>query len=89
MNSSKITSLVFLIFLALKLTGKINWSWIWITFPIWYNWIYLIILICFAEKVRQSGSQMSETKKYESDLRFKRGIEKIISLKDERRESNQ
>jgi hypothetical protein len=26
---------LFLLFLALKLTGYIDWSWIWVTAPLW------------------------------------------------------
>lgn len=27
--------ILFLVFLVLKLTGNIDWSWWWITFPLW------------------------------------------------------
>ena len=30
-----IWSLVFLVFLLLKLTGNLHWSWWWITSPLW------------------------------------------------------
>jgi hypothetical protein len=29
------TIIIFLIFLILKLTGNIDWSWIWVTSPLW------------------------------------------------------
>jgi hypothetical protein len=35
---------LFLIFLVLKLTGHIDWSWWWITSPLW---IPLVILLVF------------------------------------------
>lgn len=28
-------SLMFLIFMTLKLCGVIGWSWVWVTFPLW------------------------------------------------------
>jgi hypothetical protein len=28
-------SLLFIVFLVLKLTGKIAWSWWWVTCPLW------------------------------------------------------
>ena len=42
-------SLIFLIFLTLKLCGVINWSWWLITLPLWggYALILLILLIMF------------------------------------------
>ena len=34
-NRIGITGILFLIFLTLKLTNNINWSWWWVTSPIW------------------------------------------------------
>jgi len=34
-NSIGITGILFLIFLTLKLTNNIDWSWWWVTSPIW------------------------------------------------------
>jgi hypothetical protein len=53
-NSSVISSefvypgLLFIIFLVLKLTHVIDWSWWWITAPLWGNVLLglLIIIIC-------------------------------------------
>jgi hypothetical protein len=41
--------LMFLIFMTLKLIGIINWSWWWVTAPLWggFALIFLIILIIF------------------------------------------
>jgi len=38
------SGILFLIFLVLKLIGIINWSWWWITFPLW---IPIVIVIFF------------------------------------------
>jgi hypothetical protein len=48
-NSSKsggvgLTGFLFLIFLTLKLTGYIDWSWWWITAPLWIP-VLLVLLI--------------------------------------------
>lgn len=39
--------LMFLIFMTLKLTGFINWSWWWVTAPLWggFALIFIVILI--------------------------------------------
>lgn len=42
------TSLLTLLFIALKLTGYINWSWWWILSPIWINLILAVIVILIA-----------------------------------------
>lgn len=40
-------SFVFLIFLVLKVTGYITWSWWWITSPIWIGFILWLIIGIF------------------------------------------
>lgn len=34
-NSGSVVFLVFIVFLVLKLTGVIDWSWWWVTSPLW------------------------------------------------------
>lgn len=34
-NTGKLVGLTFLVFLVLKLTGVIDWSWWWVTSPLW------------------------------------------------------
>ena len=34
-NGVSFNGLLFITFLVLKLTGVINWSWIWVTAPLW------------------------------------------------------
>lgn len=35
--------LLFIVFLVLKLTGQINWSWWWVTAPLWGGFIATIV----------------------------------------------
>lgn len=37
----------FIIFLVLKLTGAIDWSWWWVTSPLWigFSFVFLILLV--------------------------------------------
>lgn len=42
------TGALFLVFLVLKLTGLITWSWWWVTAPLWIAfgfWLGLLIII--------------------------------------------
>lgn len=41
--------LLFVVFLVLKLTKVIDWSWIWVTSPIWF-WaaVALVLFLCGA-----------------------------------------
>lgn len=38
-------SLLTLLFIGLKLTGYITWSWWWVLSPLWISWGLAIILI--------------------------------------------
>jgi hypothetical protein len=40
-----LTTTLFLIFLVLKLTGAIDWSWWWVTSPLWLP-IALVLAAC-------------------------------------------
>jgi len=35
--------LLFLVFLTLKLTGYITWSWVWVIAPLW---VPIIVVVC-------------------------------------------
>ena len=49
-NGISINMVVFIVFLVLKLTKVINWSWWWITAPLWIptGLALAIFIICFA-----------------------------------------
>lgn len=40
--------LLFLIFLALKLTGTIHWSWWWVTAPLWIGLAIVLVILILA-----------------------------------------
>jgi hypothetical protein len=40
-----IATTLFIVFLVLKLTNAINWSWWWVTSPLWISAIILVIVI--------------------------------------------
>lgn len=39
------TSLLTILFIALKLCGVINWSWVWVLSPIWIMAILITIFV--------------------------------------------
>lgn len=41
-------TLMFLIFMTLKLTDHISWSWVWVTSPLWISAILMVLLIVVA-----------------------------------------
>lgn len=48
-NGLDFCSILFLIFLVLKLTGHIDWSWWYVTMPLWLPVAILAIFIGFNE----------------------------------------
>jgi hypothetical protein len=38
-------SVLFIVFLVLKLTGNINWSWWWVTSPLWIPLALGVVII--------------------------------------------
>lgn len=44
-SQSGFPSLLTLLFIGLKLTGYIDWSWIWVLSPIWICWSLAFILL--------------------------------------------
>ena len=50
-NKSKsigLSDVLFIVFLVLKLTNVINWSWWWVTSPLWLPLALAIVLLVFA-----------------------------------------
>ena len=43
--NSSILTILFVIFLVLKLTGNIDWSWWWVTSPLWLPLVLLLVTI--------------------------------------------
>lgn len=40
-----ITTILFVVFLVLKLCNVITWSWWWVTAPLWMPFMFLIVMI--------------------------------------------
>ena len=38
-------TVLFLIFLVLKLVGVISWSWWWVTSPLWISFLLFILIV--------------------------------------------
>jgi len=52
--------LLFCIFLVLKLTDTIDWSWWWVTAPVWGSWVLVIvgaIVLLVAEEYNDGRGQ--------------------------------
>ena len=38
-QGNALPGLLTIVFVVLKLTGTIHWSWLWVTSPIWITWL--------------------------------------------------
>lgn len=43
--------LLAILFIALKLTGVITWSWLWVLAPIWIPFVIAVFILIIAGKV--------------------------------------
>lgn len=46
-NGIDFAALLFIVFLILKLTNVIDWSWWWVTAPLWIGFVIAILIIIF------------------------------------------
>jgi hypothetical protein len=44
-NGLSLSVILFVVFLTLKLSNVINWSWWWVTSPLWIPFVLMIIVI--------------------------------------------
>ena len=60
-----LSTVLFLIFLVLKLCNVIDWSWWWVTAPLWINFIICILIFVglFIYYWRQEAGYSRQTKK--------------------------
>lgn len=38
-------SLLALLFIGLKLTGHIEWSWVWVLSPLWFQILFILLMV--------------------------------------------
>ncbi len=46
-NGIGLTGILFIVFLVLKLTGNIDWSWWWVTSPLWIPLAFFVSMVVF------------------------------------------
>jgi hypothetical protein len=49
-SSISLPTILFIVFLILKLTDNIDWSWVWVTSPLWIPFLFavsILVLIFF------------------------------------------
>jgi len=55
--NSSILTILFIVFLVLKLTGNIDWSWWWVTSPLWIPVAAALAIIVIALVFYNTGKQ--------------------------------
>ncbi len=51
---SSFPSLLTLLFIGLKLTGYIDWSWVWVLSPIWGCWLLALVVLIILANIEAS-----------------------------------
>ena len=66
--NSSILTILFIVFLILKLTGNIDWSWWWVTSPLWLPvaLLFAILGIAFIGIIIYSRGIKQEKQKHEN-----------------------
>jgi len=56
-------SLLALLFIGLKLTGHIDWSWVWVLSPLWGKVLFVLVMVAAAVRLKKKigGKPSGET----------------------------
>ncbi len=46
-------SLLALLFIGLKLTGHIEWSWVWVLSPLWFKVVFALVMVVAAVAIHK------------------------------------
>ena len=73
-----LSTILFIVFLVLKLTNVIDWSWWWVTAPLWISFglglvallIYTIVLLCIYSARKRELNKMRKWGKRFGNQRF-------------------
>jgi hypothetical protein len=49
------TTVLAILFVALKLTGFIAWSWLWVLAPLWIGFLLWLLLVIFLVAIGEIG----------------------------------
>ena len=61
--SSSVIVTLSIVFVTFKLTGVINWSWWWVTSPLWLPLVSALALMTMAVALNKLTSALEQTKK--------------------------
>jgi len=70
--------LLTLLFIALKLTGHIDWSWWWVLAPIWISFgLGLLVMMVMFVSVAIGHARLNITTNRERTLEYKRVLDRM------------
>lgn len=78
-----------LVFITLKLTNNINWSWWWVTSPLWIDFIISVVVGVIENREREAEKkQMIEYKKGhpEKKSKFMQKLDEAMERSEKERE---
>lgn len=51
------------VFIVLKLTGVINWSWLWVTAPFWFPFVIIVVIFVILGILILAGKVANRSKR--------------------------
>lgn len=64
--------LLTILFIALKLMGEIDWSWVWVLSPIWISASIVVLVVLFLFWLEKKMKKRARMKNYRMNLIKKR-----------------
>ncbi|RTL65877.1 MAG: hypothetical protein EKK42_20235 [Pseudonocardiaceae bacterium] len=55
-----LAEVLFVVFLVLKLTSVIDWSWWWVTAPLWVSLAFLLLVIIGAGATETAATKLAK-----------------------------
>lgn len=87
-NGIGLTGVLFIVFLVLKLTNVIDWSWWWVTCPLWAGGVIAIgamVLLWVLELAYKAGKKSVEQKPATHTSKFMQKLEEAKKASEEKR----
>lgn len=79
MDGGTLSVPLFLVFLVLKLTHVIAWSWLWVTSPLWIDVAGTLVLVFFVLVMAGGISGAAAIVKRRKDKRFEKRLDRLRS----------
>ena len=68
-SGTSFTSLLLVLFIGLKLTGYITWSWVWVLSPLWISFLIAIPVIGISMRAQSNKDSKKVNNRFQERLK--------------------